>query len=372
MNSRLRILAMLVAVLPAMAPAASPPADLIPPMPPKAAAPAPVPGPAAAPAIAVGEPLAAKPLASTSTSTSVRGSTPAPRIRIAAPAPVVVPTKPPTQSDLAAEQYFTNPNPSLNEREQAAIAISKKWVEGGSVGVMPMAGSGGTVRFAYGLAQPSIVCAVLQVCDVELQPGEQVNSLQIGDQERWSVEPAISGGAAGEVQHLIIKPHDVGLETSLVVATNRRTYHIRLRSHRTDFMPRVAFTYPEEATAKWEALRNREAKERREATLPASGEYLGDLNFDYTLSGNASWKPVRVYNDGRKTVLQMPAAMAQTEAPTLLVVRKEGGVFSDDETVMVNYRVQGNRYIVDAVFDKAILIAGVGSTQDRVTIQRGK
>ena len=58
--------------------------------------------------------------------------------------------------------------------------------------------------------------------------------------------------------------------------------------------------------------------------------------------------------------------------PALLVVRKDGGVFTDDETVMVNYRVQGDRYIVDSVFDKAILIAGVGSSQDRVTIQRGK
>ena len=42
------------------------------------------------------------------------------------------------------------------------------------------------------------------------------------------------------------------------------------------------------------------------------------------------------------------------------------------ETVMVNYRVQGDRYIVDTVFDKAILIAGVGKSQDRITIQRGK
>ena len=68
----------------------------------------------------------------------------------------------------------------------------------------------------------------------------------------------------------------------------------------------------------------------------------------------------------------MPSTMQQTEAPTLLVVRKDGGVFTDEETVMVNYRVQGDRYIVDTVFDKAVLIAGVGSSQDRVTITRGK
>jgi P-type conjugative transfer protein TrbG len=106
--------------------------------------------------------------------------------------------------------------------------------------------------------------------------------------------------------------------------------------------------------------------------MPGTREYMGNLSFEYEVSGSAAWKPVRVYNDGRKTIIQMPSTMAQTEAPALLVVRKDGGVFTDDETVMVNYRVQGDRYIVDSVFDKAILIAGVGSSQDRVTIQRGK
>ena len=68
----------------------------------------------------------------------------------------------------------------------------------------------------------------------------------------------------------------------------------------------------------------------------------------------------------------MPPSMAKTEAPTLLVVRSAGGIFTDDETVMVNYRVHGDRYIVDTVFDKAILIAGVGRKQDRITITKGK
>ena len=64
--------------------------------------------------------------------------------------------------------------------------------------------------------------------------------------------------------------------------------------------------------------------------------------------------------------------MAQTEAPTLLVVRRDGGIFSDEETVMINYHIQGNRYIVDTIIDKAILITGIGKHQERVTIIRGK
>lgn len=271
-----------------------------------------------------------------------------------------------------AELYFSRNNPVLTAQEKAAIAIARRWKGSTATGPGPVPGPDGSIRFLFGAQQPGIVCAVLQVCDVELQAGEQVNSIHLGDAVRWTVEPAITGGGSAEVPHLIIKPMDVGLETSLVVTTNRRTYHLRLRSHRTEFMPRVAFTYPEDAVAKWDAIRARDSQQRQERTIAQTGEYLGNLSFAYEITGSASWKPVRVYNDGTKTIIQMPTAMAQTEAPALLVVRKDGGLFSDAETVLVNYRVQGDRYVVDTVFDKAILIAGVGSGQDRVTITRAK
>ena len=274
--------------------------------------------------------------------------------------------------DNLADRYFSSQNPTLTPQEKAAIAIAQKWQAASATGIKPVSGTDGSIRYLFGAQEPSIVCAVLQVCDVELQAGEQVNSIHLGDTARWTVEPAITGSGPAEIQHLIIKPMDVGLETSLIVTTNRRTYHFRLRSHRTQFMPRVAFTYTEDTLVKWDALKTREGKEKQERTLPQTGEYLGDLNFAYSVDGSVAWKPVRVYNDGQKTIIQMPAAMAQTEAPTLLVVRKDGGLFTDDETVLVNYRIQGDRYIVDTIFDKALLIAGVGSSQDRVVITRGQ
>jgi len=273
--------------------------------------------------------------------------------------------------DNPANAYFSKQNPVLTPQEKTAVAIAQKWKAASATGMKTVAGPEGSVRFVFGAQQINVICAVLQVCDIELQPGEQVNNLNVGD-PRFTVEPAISGVGSAEVQHLIVKPLDVGLETSLIVTTNRRTYNIRLRSHRTEFMPRVSFIYTEDAVAKWDAIRTREVKEKQERTIPKTGEYLGDLNFGYEVTGNVSWKPVRVYNDGTKTIIQMPTAMSQTEAPTLLVVRKDGGLFTDDETVMVNYRVQGDRYIVDTIFDKAILIAGVGGSQDRVTIVKGK
>jgi type IV secretion system protein VirB9 len=124
-----------------------------------------------------------------------------------------------------------------------------------------------------------------------------------------------------------------------------------LRSRRTEFMLRVAFIYPEDAMAKWDEIKKNDARNHSRQILPGTGEYLGDLNFDYTIDGaHAAWKPLRVYNDGVKTIIQMHAAMSQSEAPILLVVRKDGGLFTDEESVQVNCRLQGNRYIVDSIW----------------------
>lgn len=256
----------------------------------------------------------------------------------------------------------------MTPQEKAVVAIGKKWQEGQDV--QSFQGSDGSINWPYlsGKQYP-IMCAVLQVCDIALQSGENVNRMNVGD-PRYTVEPAVTGSGASQVLHLILKPLDVGLDTTLVLTTDRRTYHFRLRSSRTQLMPFVSFTYPEDAMAKWDAIKARETKVRQDNTIPQTGEYLGNLNFDDTLTGSARWKPVRGYNDGRKTIIEMPSKMQQSEAPALLVVRKDGGLFTDAETQMVNYRVQDNRYIVDTIFDKAILVSGVGSSQAKVTITR--
>lgn len=270
------------------------------------------------------------------------------------------------------DKYFSNSELALTPQEKEGLAIAKKWKAGGARNIKPTAGPDGSISFLFAASQPSIVCAVLQVCDVELQAGEQVNSIHLGDAARWTVEPSLTGYGADGVQHLIIKPMDVGLSTSMIVTTNRRTYHLNLRSTHNDFMPRVTFVYLEEIMKKWNFAKAASDKEYDKKIIPETGEYLGNLDFHYQIEGDANWKPLRVYNDGKKTILEMPASMAQSEAPTLLVIRKNGEIFSDDEQVMVNYRIHDERYIVDALFDKAILIAGVGDNQDRVTITRGQ
>ena len=246
--------------------------------------------------------------------------------------------------DLPLEAlYFGGENPALTPSEERALRIAREWQAKAATQLTPVPGPDGAIQFLYGAVQPSIVCAVMQVTDIELQPGEQINNINIGDSARWLVEPAVTGAGVAEVQHIVIKPMDVGLETSLMVTTNRRTYHFRLKSHKTQYMPKISFIYPDAVEQRFLALKERQKEEKEKNTIPETQEYLGNLDFDYRISGSAPWKPVRVYNDGTKTIIQMPPKMRQTEAPSLLVMNNDG-------EALVNYRLQGDRFIVDQLF----------------------
>lgn len=266
-----------------------------------------------------------------------------------------------------ANRYFSEEIPTLSASEKKALRLAKDWQKGKKAS-QPIRSSDGAVSFVFGANQTEVTCAVLQACDIALQPGEIFNDMNVGD-PRFKVEPSITGAGANQQVHLVVKPVDVGLDSSLVVTTDRRTYHLRLKSTRYDYMPYVSFIYPDEARHKWQLIKQLQQQRKEANTFPVTHEYLGNLHFNYRLSGRARWKPIRVYNDGVKTIIEMPKAMRQTEAPVLLVLRSKG-LFAKSEKVMVNYRLQNGRFIVDSVFDKAVLIAGSGSSQEKITVTR--
>jgi type IV secretion system protein VirB9 len=267
-------------------------------------------------------------------------------------------------------EFFEGRDIQPTEAESQALSVVESYNNQYKADAAP--GKEGAVNFMFGASRPSIICGVFKPCDVQLQPGERVQDIKPGDVVRWSFDPAVSGQGSNAIQHIIITPKDVGLETSLIVTTNRRTYSMMLRSSKDHHMPTVTFTYPGEMLARWEAIKSSEKKERQRATIPETGEYLGDLSFNYEIEGSASWKPVRVYNDGSHTIIQLPDRIAADETPALLVLRKGKGLFSGEEEVIVNYRVQRDRFIVDTVFHKAVLVAGVGRRQERVLITKGE
>lgn len=260
----------------------------------------------------------------------------------------------------------------LTSKERRGVAYSREWANNRE---KPARGKDGSVVFVFGATLPTVVCAPLYVCDMELQPGETVNDIHVGDSVRWQISPATQGAGDTAITHVIIKPTDIGLLTNLLVITNRRAYTIKLVSQQEAWMPRVAFHYPDVEQASWGAYRHTQAQIQEERDARANEVPTGRIEATYAISGDASWRPTRAFVQGGKTIIIFPRTVGQSDLPALVAIADEGGLFgnlfTEPTKELVNYRfVGGDRFVVDKVLDKAALISGVGSDQVKVELTR--
>lgn len=253
-----------------------------------------------------------------------------------------------SRQNLVSSGILSPDTVTLSPKELQALGLSDDWSRSGP----PPFLVGGRLTYIHGAGGiPTIIGSPMQISDVELEPGEQVNEIVTGDSARWLVEM----GTAGNTTHIFIKPLDVGLESSVVVTTDRRAYHLRLISKPKNHMPYVGFVYTADLRQQLATRNADEARTKKwESTKDASGTTtdLASLNFDYEIKGNAPWKPERVYDDGKKTYLQLPLNVSSGEMPVLLV--KKGR-----KDVLVNYRVKGQTMEVDGLFETIALVIGV-------------
>jgi P-type conjugative transfer protein TrbG len=255
----------------------------------------------------------------------------------------------------------------LSPKEQKAVKVSKTWEDRAA---MPAPGTNGAVTFLYGATLPSVVCSPFFVCDIALQAGETINDVEAGDSYRWKVETISSGAGGQKTPHVVVKPTDAGLATNLLITTDRRSYVIKLVSTEAQWTPLVTFSYPEDAATRMSAY-HREVEKDREAKVLPTGENIDHLDFGFDISGDSTrWRPVRVYSDGAKTYIQFPAGFSSDQVPALVALGSDGSWFSSPTEEIVNYRLTGDRYVVDRVLDRAALISGVGDAQQRVVITR--
>jgi hypothetical protein len=145
---------------------------------------------------------------------------PPPSPAISAPLPALstqistpAPTPSATESSTFDSRLLGGTNPVLTEQERAGVNITQAWRDKSFATMVSQPGTNGSVAFRFGESLPSIVCAILQLTDIELQPGEVVTQLNVGDSTRWSVESAVSGSGSEQIQHIIVKPRDIGLAT---------------------------------------------------------------------------------------------------------------------------------------------------------------
>ena len=258
-------------------------------------------------------------------------------------------------------EYLYQDTIPLTRGERKALQLSRVWTGRGPAPVLSFSGK---LIYIHGASLPTVIASPMQVCDVELQAGEKVREIVVGDSARWMVESGSMGVGKDETVHLFIKPIDAGLETTAVVTTDRRVYHLRLISQRSGHTPYVGFTYSDQL--KIQAAEKRAAEVRAahwdSAAIDGTSVDLSKLFFGYDVKGKASWKPERVYDDGRQTFIQFPSG--KTGEMPILLVRK------GDESVMVNYRIKDKAMVADGIFDKISLVLGVGKAKEEIVITR--
>jgi len=195
-----------------------------------------------------------------------------------------------------------------------------------------------------------LYAAVNQVTDVALEAGEKLVSVSAGDTVRWVIGDTTSGEGKDVQVHILVKPVGADLETNLVITTDRRTYHLEMRSSDKTYMASVSWTYP--AAELVSLRRQRDEAAASLASIADSGVNIDQLRFRYRIEGDAPWKPRQVFDDGAKVYIQFPSGLAQSEAPPLFVIGPDG------KSALVNYRVRGTTYIVDRLFAAAELRLG--------------
>jgi type IV secretion system protein VirB9 len=179
------------------------------------------------------------------------------------------------------------------------------------------------------------------VSTILLEPGETLNNIAAGDTSRWLVTQAEAETDNDGRTIVMVKPQAGNLRTNIVLITDRRTYLVEaIAGAGGVYSAQIAWRYPQATAA---------------ASATSGTSPMSDFNFNYrvrTTRGRApAWAPARVFDDGRRTWVEFAPGVAASEMAPLFVITPDGAE-------LVNYRVQGQRYMVDRIFDVAELRLG--------------
>lgn len=193
---------------------------------------------------------------------------------------------------------------------------------------------------------------------IELEPGEQMlEEPYISEPDVWRRSRGVSYKNGIPTQHLVIKPDFANQDSTLIIVTDRRVYHLEIRSYRDRYMPIVRWIYPEtlQDSESW----NYWMQKRQEETdlLETDSKFISR---DYKMSYRKEpyWLPTKVYDDGAKTYIVLNEQVLRTQMPALFDGRKN----------IINYRVKNNVLIVDQLITKMTLKIG----SEKVVIRKKK
>ena len=242
-------------------------------------------------------------------------------------------------------------------------ALKKAYQQYLKSGKAPNIVTDGFEQFAYGTgSQPVIAASPLELTVISLEPGEAITNVSSGDPLRWSYSMAYSGQTKMRQAHVMLKPSEVNISTDLVITTDKRLYTLKLvSSEGGKYVRDVRFWYPAEMQDYWNNYNSQEVQKitKDDKVVESPDININTLNFGYKILhtgwSTPSWQPTRVFDDGAHTYIQFPDTISSRDMPALFIVNGK----SEE---LVNYRSKPPYFVVDKIFQKAVLLSG-GSQQ---------
>ncbi|SCC93197.1 Conjugal transfer protein TrbG/VirB9/CagX [Thiomonas sp. X19] len=291
------------------------------------------------------------------------------------------PASTPSSGATRVHETVTLANPTSRQLYEARAPIplshratedaSQDWLRTGVAA--SLVGTNGQVLYPYGQSRPTVTCAPLHICVIDLMQGERITNIAIGDSVRWLVQSA----DAASRPVVVVKPTQAGLVTNLVVTTDvGRIYYLTLVSDPHDYVPLIGFYDPQQLVIHLQqraqearAAEQAKTEARKQAVVAPLGRIdPAQLDFDFRCKAddghsdldNADLKPVRVFAGGGHTYLQMPGTMQDTDAPA--VFDTTGG-----QTALMNSRLVHGYFVLDGLPQQFKLVVGVGKNARSVS-----
>lgn len=214
----------------------------------------------------------------------------------------------------------------------------------------PLPGDSRLVQFEYHPDQTYLVLSKPKaVTDIQFADDEKITTVAAGDSKSWELTPTANK------KHLFVKPTYDQIETSMTVLTDKRSYQFVLRSTGPGSKWYQRVSWVQDRTVLMDLAAVAEVDKRRAEVDQDRGQG-GDsfspekLSFGYQISGDAEFRPLSVFHDGRFTWIKLPSGLQ--EMPALFATVEDG------EFQLVNYLVKGDYIVAQRVISSGVLKLG--------------
>ena len=241
----------------------------------------------------------------------------------------------------------------------ALVAVTASLGAKAELAATPLSGDTRLVTFEYDPENTYLVLSKPRAqTHIKIPDGETIETVMAGDTASWDFTPSKNG------KNLFIKPKYDDIQTPLTIITTKRTYQIYARStgdnrkwyQQVSWEIAKGFVVDNSSNEPVESEPTlRLAKQAQQDKFQLNPE---KVNYKYSISGSAKFKPSQVFDDGKMIWVKMPDGVVELPA----FFAKEGR-----DLVLINYVVRDKFVVVQQLVDKLVLKIG----KEEVEVSRG-